>query len=65
VLETTALGAAYLAGLATGVWKDTAAIGRQWGVGRRFEPVMNRAEAEARMHGWMRALHRSKDWAGR
>ena len=37
VLETTALGAAYLAGLATGVWKNTAAIGRQWAVGRRFE----------------------------
>jgi glycerol kinase len=65
VLETTALGAAYLAGLATGVWKDTAAIGRQWAVGRRFEPAMSRAEATARMAGWMRALERSKDWAQR
>ena len=65
VLETTALGAAYLAGLATGVWKSTAAIGRQWAVGRRFEPEMNRTEAEARMTGWKRALERSKGWAER
>jgi glycerol kinase len=65
VLETTALGAAYLAGLAAGVWKDTATIGRQWAVGRRFEPEMNRAEAQARLEGWTRALERSKDWAGR
>jgi glycerol kinase len=63
VLETTALGAAYLAGLATGVWKDTAEIGRQWAVGRRFEPSMSHAEAGARMAGWARALKRSKDWA--
>ncbi len=64
VLETTALGAAYLAGLATGVWKNTAAIGRQWAVGRRFEPAMSRGEAQTRMAGWKRALERSKDWAG-
>jgi glycerol kinase len=65
VLETTALGAAYLAGLATGVWKDTAEIGRQWAAGRRFEPAMKRAEAAERMAGWTRALKRSKDWAER
>ena len=65
VLETTALGAAYLAGLAAGVWKDTAAIGRQWAVGRRFEPAMPGSEAKARMQGWTRALQRSKGWAGR
>ena len=65
VLETTALGAAYLAGLATGVWKNTAAIGRQWAVERRFDPAMSRAEASARMAGWTRALERSKDWAER
>jgi glycerol kinase len=65
VLETTALGAAYLAGLATGVWKDTAEISRQWAVGCRFEPAMSRAEAQARMAGWTRALERSKNWAER
>ena len=65
VLETTALGAAYLAGLATGVWKDTAAIGRQWAVGRRFDPAMSRSEARERMAGWTRALRRSKNWVER
>jgi glycerol kinase len=65
VLETTALGAAYLAGLAAGVWKNTAAISRQWEVGRRFEPAMPRGEAEQRMAGWMRALKRSKNWIKR
>ncbi len=65
VLETTALGAAYLAGLATGVWKDSAAICRQWAVGRRFKPQMSRAEADARMQGWRRALQRSKNWIER
>ncbi|MCX7142021.1 MAG: FGGY-family carbohydrate kinase, partial [Proteobacteria bacterium] len=59
VLETTALGAAYLAGLATGVWKDVAAIGSQQALGRRFEPVMSRSEAGERMAGWERALNRS------
>jgi glycerol kinase len=63
VLETTALGAAYLAGLATGVWKSTAAIGRQWAVERRFEPSIKRAEAEERMTRWKLALARSKNWA--
>ena len=63
VLETTALGAAYLAGLATGVWKDAAAIDRQWQAGRRFEPDMPRAQAQALMTGWGRALARSKRWA--
>ena len=65
VLETTALGAAYLAGLATGVWKSIGAISRQWAAGRRFEPAMGRSEAEARMAGWTRALERSKDWIER
>lgn len=63
VLETTALGAAYLAGLAVGVWKDTEAISRQWKAARRFEPKMSRDEARVRMAGWSRALERSKGWA--
>ena len=65
VLETTALGAAYLAGLATGVWKNIGAIRSQWAAERRFDPVMGRAEADARKAGWARALERSKDWAER
>jgi glycerol kinase len=63
VLETTALGAAYLAGLATRIWNDTAEIGRQWAIGRRFEPAMSRVDARARLAAWARALERSKDWA--
>ena len=62
VLETTALGAAYLAGLATGVWKSREEIAKQWKVARRFEPRMSRAEAEERMREWQRALERAKGW---
>ena len=63
ILETTALGAAYLAGLATGVWKDVEAISRHWKAGRRFDPKMSADQAQARMTAWSRALERSKGWA--
>jgi len=63
VLETTALGAAYLAGLATGVWTGEADIARQWRIERAFEPAMSRDEAAARMSAWTRAVERSKQWA--
>ena len=56
VTETTALGAAYLAGLAVGVWPDTAALAAQWQVERRFEPAMSRDQAAERMAGWERAV---------
>ena len=62
VLETTALGAAYLAGLATGVWRGTDEIARLWQPGRRYEPRMKRAQAQQRMASWGRALERAKDW---
>jgi len=65
VLETTALGAAYLAGLATGVWESREDIARHWKAARRFEPCMPRAEAEGRMQEWERALERSKNWQRR
>ena len=62
VSETTALGAAYLAGLATGYWKDTAEIAEQWRTQRRFEPAM-KPEVRAKLQaGWTRALERSKGW---
>jgi glycerol kinase len=64
VTETTALGAAYLAGLATGFWSSTDEVAANWHVGRRFEPAMPRAEAQARMHDWARAVERAKGWAG-
>ncbi len=64
VRETTALGAAYLAGLATGVWKDTGEIAARWQVDRVFEPAMDRGQAAARRARWNRAVERAKGWEG-
>ena len=61
--ETTALGAAYLAGLGAGVWDGDAAVEASWRVGRRFEPGAARADALARCDDWHRAVERSRDWA--
>lgn len=63
VTETTALGAAYLAGLATGVWKDRNEIERKWQVDRRFEPQMPADRAEAIRLRWNDAVERAKNWA--
>ena len=62
VLETTALGAAYLAGLATGVWKSADAIGANWQVDRRFEPKMARERVTHLRERWTKAVERSKRW---
>jgi glycerol kinase len=62
VSETTALGAAYLAGLAVGYWKNTADIARQWQVDKRFTPSMKAAERKRIAQGWERALERAKAW---
>ena len=62
VTETTALGAAYLAGLAVGFWESTAALARHWQVDRRFEPSMPSSAAAARRAEWREALNRSKSW---
>jgi len=59
VTETTALGAAYLAGLATGVWTDTAQLAQMWQEERRFEPTMDRATAQARMAEWEHAVRQT------
>lgn len=56
VAETTALGAAYLAGLATGFWESRAQIAAQWGLDHRFEPVMAPARREQLYAGWKRAV---------
>ena len=63
VTETTALGAAYLAGLAVGFWSSTDELARQWRVDRRFEPRIPRAEAEALRARWREAVGRSRNWA--
>src|SRR5690606_23564925 len=58
VTETTALGAAYLAGIAAGVWQDVAEIAAQWQIERSFEPQLARADVLQRMHDWRRAVAR-------
>ena len=63
VRETTALGAAYLAGLATGYWKSADEIATLWQVDRIFEPQMPNSQVEALTGGWHRALERAKRWA--
>ncbi len=63
--ETTALGAAYLAGLGVGYWKGAEALDAQWQVERRFEPAMDRARAEELLAAWRKAVERSKDWEQR
>ena len=63
VSETTALGAAYLAGLAVGFWKNQAEIAAQWQTDRRFTPAMKPALRKSMTAGWSRALERSKGWA--
>ncbi|MEO8133153.1 MAG: glycerol kinase GlpK, partial [Betaproteobacteria bacterium] len=62
VLETTALGAAYLAGLATGYWSAPGEIAANWQVDRRFEPMMSRDEATALRARWSEAITRAKNW---
>ncbi len=62
ISETTALGAAYLAGLATGVWKDRAEIASHWSADRRFVPVMAEAQRAKMIAGWSKAVGRSKGW---
>ncbi|NJD32234.1 MAG: glycerol kinase GlpK [Gammaproteobacteria bacterium] len=62
VTETTALGAAYLAGLSVGFWESTDEVAANWKVDRRFEPAMSREEAEARMRQWSRAVERAREW---
>ena len=62
VTETTALGAAYLAGLAVGFWDSPQSLARHWHIDRRFEPSLPKADSAARRAEWREALSRSKDW---
>jgi glycerol kinase len=63
VTETTALGAAYLAGLAVGFWSSEAELAANWQVDRRFEPMMSRDQAVELMRRWSRAIERAKGWS--
>ena len=63
IAETTALGAAYLAGLAVGYWKDPGEIATQWQIDHVFEPALSQERREELRAGWTKALDRAKDWA--
>jgi glycerol kinase len=63
VLETTALGAAYLAGLTVDLWKSRDELASHWKAERRFEPHMSPSERQARMARWREAVGRSRKWA--
>ena len=63
VIETTALGAAYLAGLAVGFWKSPEELAAQWRIERQFEPQLSRTQPAALRQRWSAALERSKKWA--
>jgi glycerol kinase len=63
IIETTALGAAYLAGLGAGYWKGGDEIDAQWQAERIFEPRMARDQAGQLRAQWHRALARAADWA--
>ncbi len=63
ITETTALGAAYLAGLATGFWTSQEEIASQWQLERSFEPAMSADQRESLYNGWQRAVERARHWA--
>lgn len=63
VTETTALGAAFLAGLAVGFWKNKAEIAETWHVDRTFAPSMSAADRDKAYAGWRKAVDRSRGWA--
>ncbi len=62
VRESTALGVAYLAGLATGVWKNKAEISAHWQEEKRYEPNMDEETRQTLLHGWHKAVKRSEGW---
>ena len=61
-VETTALGAAYLAGLAVGYWSSQEEIARNWAVDRTFLPAITTQERDKKLQGWKRAVTRAFDW---
>jgi len=65
VTETTALGAAYLAGLAIGFWQDESELTALWRSERRFEPAMANDKRDSLFADWRRAVERTRNWARR
>ena len=64
VTDSTALGSAFLAGLAEGVWASTSEVADAWQLDSRFDPGPGRTSADELYAGWKRAVERSKGWAG-
>ena len=64
ITETTALGAAYLAGLAVGYWKNIEEIQQHWQIDKTFSPKMETSKANELLDGWQRAVKASIAWAG-
>ena len=62
VTETTALGAAYLAGLAVGFWKDKEDIIERWSIDKVFEPEMKEEDRDKFYRGWKKAVTRALQW---
>ena len=62
IIETTALGAAYLAGLAVGFWTSKEELASRWLLNRRFEPAMEEEKRAKLYKGWLKAVERTKDW---
>ena len=62
-IETTALGASYLAGLATGFWKDASEVKNNWQIGRQFAPQMTEEERQKKLKGWKKAVKCTFEWA--
>lgn len=62
IIETTALGAAYLAGLAVGFWKSKEELVKSWQIDRRFEPNMEEAKRKELYLGWLKAVRRTMNW---
>jgi len=63
VAETTALGAAYLAGLAVGYWQDLSDVARNWALGREFQPQMDAARRDVLCRDWKKAVERTLGWS--
>lgn len=62
IIETTALGAAYLAGLAVGFWASKEELANRWLLNQRFEPIMEEEKRAKLYKGWLKAVERTKDW---
>jgi len=62
VAETTALGAAYAAGLAVGFWKDTDTLRKNWKADRQWEPTWSADQRQTAYSGWKKAVERTLDW---